>query len=122
MQYLMLLTLGAVLCVLGIGNLRGDMSSVHTYLRFMVRPENLAGYSRRMGTGTLICGLSVLGVAVSQMIHETELAWWLLLAGVMSGFGLMLFAQVAGSGLMQQLRISGKTGKAADKDGKSSGS
>ena len=77
----------------------------------MVRPENLAGYSRRMGTGTLICGLSVLGAAVSQIIRETELAWWLLLAGVIFGFGLMLFGQVAGSGLIQQLRISGKDRK-----------
>ena len=51
-----LLILGALLCVLGVVNLRGNISTIHSYNRRKVREEDVPKYGRAMGTGTLIIG------------------------------------------------------------------
>lgn len=104
MQYVVLVMIGAALCCIGIVNLHGDISTVHSYHRWAVSKENQARYSKLMGTGTLIAGLFVAAAGTVQMIYETEFAWWLLLAGVVAGFAVMVYAQFTAGGFLQQLR------------------
>lgn len=52
--------LGIIICVFGIINMSGDISSLHSYHRQRVTEENVKPFGRLVGLGTLIVGVSVL--------------------------------------------------------------
>lgn len=59
MEYLPLLILGIILSTLGIVNIRGNISTIHSYNRRNVKEEDVAPYGRAVGTGTLVIGASL---------------------------------------------------------------
>ena len=91
--------LGLVLVVIGILNLKGNISSLHSYHRHRVAKEDLLPFGKRVGTGTILCGLACIFFAFCQLIHEmTTLALFIwigtagLLVGLAIGIVLMLKA------------------------------
>ena len=62
MDNLMLLILGLFISVLGIVNIFGNVSTIHSYNRRKVKEEDIPKYGKAVGTGTLVIGVSfVLG-------------------------------------------------------------
>ena len=60
MDYLPLLILGIFLSTLGIVNIKGNISTIHSYNRRKVKEEDIPRYGRTVGTGTLIIGASLI--------------------------------------------------------------
>ena len=87
-----LLILGALLCVLGVVNLRGNISTIHSYNRRKVREEDVPKYGRAMGTGTLIIGASLVVSFVTTFWSEAIMAF-ILVPALLVGLGFMLYAQ-----------------------------
>lgn len=56
MENMMLLVLGICISVLGIVNIRGNISRIHSYNRRKVKEEDVPKYGKAVGTGTLIMG------------------------------------------------------------------
>lgn len=92
-EYLLLLFLGLSMCVLGVLNIRGDVSSVHWYNRWRVSTTDLPAYGRIIGKGTLLIGLSVSCAAGGQMMYASDLWWYVLLAGLIIGVSIMIYGQ-----------------------------
>ena len=80
MKYLPLLTMGLLIALFSVPNLRGNPATVHRYNRRRVAPEDVPYYGKAMGLGTLIIGLSIVLTA-------------LILAGIAVGGGFILYAQ-----------------------------
>lgn len=59
MENMMLLVLGICISVLGIVNIRGNISTIHSYNRRKVKEEDVPKYGKAVGTGTLIMGISL---------------------------------------------------------------
>ena len=59
MENMMLLVLGICISVLGIVNIRGNISTIHSYNRGKVKEEDVPKYGKAVGTGTLIMGISL---------------------------------------------------------------
>jgi len=59
MENMMLLVLGICISVLGIVNIRGNISTIHSYNRRKVKEEDVPKYGKAVGTGTLIMGVSL---------------------------------------------------------------
>ena len=87
-----LLILGALLCVLGVVNLRGNISTIHSYNRRKVREEDVPKYGKAMGTGTLIIGASLVVSFVTTFWSEAIMAF-ILVPALLVGLGFMLYAQ-----------------------------
>ena len=87
-----LLILGALLCVLGVVNLRGNISTIHSYNRRKVREEDVPKYGRAMGTGTLIIGVSFMVSFVTTFWSEAIMAF-IIIPALLVGLGFMLYAQ-----------------------------
>ena len=51
---------GVVIIALGISNLRGNISTLHSYHRKRVKEEDKLPFGRMVGTGTVIAGATVL--------------------------------------------------------------
>ena len=64
MEAIITLIVGAILIFLGIRNMQGDISSLHSYHRERVKEEDILPFGRRVGLGTIIvgCGVAIFGV------------------------------------------------------------
>lgn len=59
MDHLPLLILGIFISTLGIVNIKGNISTIHSYNRRKVTEEDVPKYGRAVGTGTLVIGVSL---------------------------------------------------------------
>ena len=92
MDYIAILILGVFISALGIVNILGNISTIHSYNRRKVREEDVPKYGKAVGTGTLIIGASfVVGFAVS-FISELLMAI-IILPAVIVGLGFILYGQ-----------------------------
>lgn len=91
--------IGAVLCFLGIMNMRGDISSLHSYHRSRVKESDVKPFGKLVGIGTVIPGISIIimgvltgvSVALDKEIF-TIIGTVLLFIGLPIGIGIMIYA------------------------------
>lgn len=93
MENAFVIIVGIILCILGITNIRGNISSIHWYNRTKVKPEDIKKYGKAVGTGTLIVGISIIISNVLYMIFENEALLSITLVGVIIGLIFMLYGQ-----------------------------
>ena len=66
---LLCIAIGVVICIIGIRNMKGDISTLHSYHRSRVKEEDIKPMGRLVGIGTIICGASV--IAYSAFLFAT---------------------------------------------------
>lgn len=93
MEYLPLLILGIILSTLGIVNIRGNISTIHSYNRRNVKEEDVAPYGRAVGTGTLVIGASLLLSYLVTFRNEAAINYIVLSATVI-GLAFILYGQI----------------------------
>ena len=92
MDNLALLILGLFISALGIINIMGNISTIHSYNRRKVKEEDVPKYGKVVGTGTLIIGMSlVLGYIVS--FWSEAIMAFIILPAVVVGLGFLLYGQ-----------------------------
>jgi hypothetical protein len=62
--------LGILISVLGVINMTGNISSIHSYHRHRVTQENIKPFGRLVGLGTLIIGLAMIVFGALFFIFE----------------------------------------------------
>ena len=62
--------LGILVSILGIINMRGNISTLHWYHRQRVTEENRKPFGKLVGLGTLIIGLSMIVFGILFLIFE----------------------------------------------------
>lgn len=86
-----------VLCiVLGIGNMRGNISSLHSYHRSRVSDEDRIPFGKRVGLGTVLCGAAIVALSMLSAISlytENPIFSWIGMA--IGGVGLAIGIAVA---------------------------
>ena len=93
MDNLMMLILGLCISVIGIVNIKGNISTIHSYNRRRIKEEDIPKYGKVVGAGTLIMGLSlVLGFIVS--FWNEEIKGFIIAPAIIVGLGLMLYGQI----------------------------
>ena len=86
---------GIILCVLGMMNMKGNISSLHWYHRQRVTEEDRKPFGKLVGLGTLMIGVAMLLFGILFWIYEAAMMEWLIIVGtVILGIGL-----IAGLGL-----------------------
>ena len=56
--------IGVVCIVLGISNMRGNISSLHSYHRHRVSEEDRIPFGKQVGLGTIIVGIGIIAFSV----------------------------------------------------------
>lgn len=70
LEFIVTLCLGIVICVLGIINMTGNISSLHSYHRKRVSAENIKPFGRLVGLGTLLIGIAMIVFGILFLIFE----------------------------------------------------
>lgn len=93
MDYIPLLVIGLFVSILGMPNIKGNISSIHWYNRRKVSEEDRPKYGKIMGIATIVMGLSFSLTAILLMIFDFELLYFLVIPGTVVGLAMMLYAQ-----------------------------
>jgi len=88
-----LLGLGAIIAMLGIFNMSGNIASIHWYNRRKVTKENQKAYCFVVGLGTLIIGASLMIAGIIQALVSAEISSVLMVIGLVIGLVLILYGQ-----------------------------
>lgn len=64
--------IGVLCIVLGISHTRGNLSTLHSYHRNRVSPENILPFGRQVGLGMILVGVGILLMGLGL-----ALSWWL---------------------------------------------
>ena len=92
MDNIALVILGIFISVIGIVNMTGNISTIHTYNRRKVKEEDVPKYGRAVGTGTLIIGVSLIAAFVTTFWSETAMSF-IVIPALVIGLGFILYAQ-----------------------------
>ena len=92
---------GIVCIVLGISNMKGNISSLHSYLRNRVSEEDRIPFGKKVGLGTIIIGVgiimfSTLSVVTLYTDNEvfTLIGTGILIAGIIVGLVISFKAMI----------------------------
>ena len=93
--------LGLILVILGVINMTGNISTLHSYHRHRVSEKDRKPFGRMVGAGTLIIGVSLILFGGALCLFDwTKLALWMvtgmvvLFVGLGVGIGLSFYAMV----------------------------
>ena len=92
MGNLMLLIIGLLISVLGLVNIKGNISTIHSYNRRKVKEEDIPKYGKAVGTGTLIMGIGLLIAFVVSFLSE-EAITYIVLPLFVVGLAFILYGQ-----------------------------
>ena len=87
-----LLVFGLLISAIGIVNLKGNVSTVHSYNRRKVKEEDLPKYGRAVGTGTLIMGIALIVSFITTFWSESLMAF-IIIPAFAVGLAFILYAQ-----------------------------
>lgn len=93
MEHLLLLVLGIFLSILGIVNMKGNISTIHSYNHRKVKEEDVPKYGRTVGTGTLIIG-AALALAYFITLWNEEIVDLIILPALVVGLAFILYGQI----------------------------
>jgi len=83
--------LGIFIVILGLSNMKGNISSLHWYHRKRVTEENRLPFGRMVGLGTIICGVSlVIFGCLSFAADRTQIDLFTMIGSVIVGIGLVI--------------------------------
>ena len=93
------LAVGIACIVIGISNMKGNISTLHSYHRNNVSEEDILPFGRAVGRGTIISGIAVaiygvlIGVAITTENEVFSLiGTGVMIAGLAVGLGISLYA------------------------------
>ena len=93
MANIILLILGMCISVIGIVNIKGNISTIHSYNRRRIKEEDIPKYGKIVGAGTLGIGVSlILGFIVS--FWSEEIMGFIIVPTIIVGLGLVLYGQI----------------------------
>lgn len=79
---------GVIIIIIGINNMRGDISSLHSYHRSRVKPEDVRPFGKLVGLGTIIMGISCIVMGASIVISDRSgIGIIATIGGVLMGVG-----------------------------------
>ena len=67
-SYIIAFLVGALCIVLGISNMRGNISSLHSYHRHRVSEEDRIPFGKQVGLGTVIIGIGIIIFSVMSAV------------------------------------------------------
>ena len=93
--------IGIFISILGVSNMKGNISSIHWYHRKRITEENRLPFGRMIGLGTIICGISIVIFGCLSFIAEktqidlfTIIGTVIVVVGLVIGLALSLYAMI----------------------------
>lgn len=93
MDNILLLVFGICLSTLGIINIKGNISTIHSCNRRNVKEEDIPKYSKAVGTGTLVIGVSLVLLYLVTFWNQAVIDY-IVLPAMVIGLAFILYGQI----------------------------
>ena len=93
--YITAIIVGIACIVIGITNMRGNISTLHSYHRARVKEEDIIPFGKMVGLGTITVGAGVILFGILSMLGDLLAIEWLIIAATV----VMIAAIVVGMGI-----------------------
>ena len=84
---------GLLVVVVGILNMKGNISLLHSYHRKRVKEEDILPFGRIVGIGTIITGSTIVAAGIAGLFFE-NIVNIILISGFVPGIGLIVYAML----------------------------
>ena len=90
-EFIVQAILGLVIVVIGILNIKGNITMLHSYHRKRVKEEDIIPFGRIIGLGSIIVGCTIVAAGISELFFN-NLTNAILIVGFISGFIIIFYA------------------------------
>ena len=84
-ELILQIIIGFSLIILGIINMKGNISMLHSYHRKRVKKEDIIPYGKKVGTGIIIIGISIIIAGLFTIFNYTNISNDILIIGLVVG-------------------------------------
>lgn len=91
-EFIMQIIIGLVLIIIGILNMKGNISLLHSYHRKRVKKEDVIPFGKKVGTGTIIIGITIILAGIFTILNYTNISNIILIIGLATGLIIIFYA------------------------------
>ena len=91
-EFIIQIIIGLVLIIIGIFNIKGNISLLHSYHRKRVKKEDVIPFGKRVGIGSIIIGITIILAGLFTILNYTNISNAILVIGLAFGIILILYA------------------------------
>lgn len=84
-EFIIQIVIGLALIVVGIFNMKGNISLLHSYHRKRVKEEDVLPFGKRVGIGSIIIGISIILAGICTILNYTYISNVILGVGLVIG-------------------------------------
>ena len=91
-EFITQIIIGLVLIVIGIFNMKGNISLLHSYHRKRVKEEDIKPFGKKVGIGTIIIGITIILAGLFIFLNHTIISNVVLIIGLVTACVIILYA------------------------------
>ena len=91
-EFIIQIIIGLVIIIIGIFNMKGNISLLHSYHRKRVKKEDIIPFGKKVGIGSIIIGFTITLAGVFTILNYTNISNVILLIGIVTGFIIIFYA------------------------------
>jgi len=91
-EFIIEIIIGLVLIIIGIFNMKGNLSLLHSYHIKRVKKEDKILFGKKVGIGSIIIGITIILAGIFTILNYTNIANIILAIGLITGFILIFYA------------------------------
>ena len=84
--------IGLVLIVIGIFNIKGNISLLHSYHRKRIKEEDIKPFGKKVGIGTIIIGITIILAGLFTFLNYANISKVILIIGLITGCIIIFYA------------------------------
>ena len=84
-EFIIQIIIGLIIIIIGILNMKGNISLLHSYHRKRVKKEDIIPYGKKVGTGIIIIGISIIIAGLFTIFNYTNISNDILIIGLVVG-------------------------------------
>ena len=90
--FIIQIIIGLVLVIIGIFNMKGNISLLHSYHRKRVKKEDIIPFGKNVGIGSIIIGITIILAGLFTILNYTNIGNIILVIGLVIGCILIFYA------------------------------
>jgi len=91
-EFMIQIIIGLVLIIIGIFNMKGNISMLHSYHRKRVKKEDVIPFGKKVGIGSIIIGITIIFTRIFTILNYTNISNVILVIGLVTGLIIIFYA------------------------------
>jgi len=91
-EFIIQIIIGLFLIIIGIFNMKGNISMLHSYHRKRVKKEDVIPFGKKVGIESIIIGITIILAGIFTILNYTNISNIILGIGLVIGFIIIFYA------------------------------